>query len=337
MLDVIHWAIFTIENNSKININKRINMNNFKKIGLSALAGSLVAFSVNAAEMSVSGAAGFSLTSTGETTASAFGQNDSVTISGSGETDGGLSITASFELDGDDSMDDRSFTVGSDTIGTFTFSGHGGSSVMGGWDDVVPHAYEEPWAMTAEAADDVVNGISGTNLMRYDSPVVSGASVHVAYQDAAQTATASTYTDFGIKVSPEMVEGLELGYAEGSYDTTATLSTDESTMYVKYTMGSVSVGYQTSEINAGTAATTDETVSASISYAVSDDISISYGTHTVDFGDVATDQESSGFSASYTMGGMTLKGYMNSADNVAGATAATADRESYELSLSFAF
>jgi outer membrane protein OmpU len=315
-------------------------MNNFKKIGLSALAGSLVAFSVNAAEMSVSGAAGFSLTSTGETTASAFGQNDSVTISGSGETDGGLSITASFELDGDDSMDDRSMSVGSDEMGTFTFSGHGGSSVMGSWDDVVPHAYEEPWALTAEASDDVVNGVGGNNLMRWDSPSISGASVHVAYQDAAQTtgpATASTYTDFGIKVSPEMVDGLELGYAEGSYDTSATLSTDESTMYVKYTFGSISVGYQTSEINAGTSATTDETVGMGISYAVSDDFSISYGTHSVDYGDLTSDQESTGFSASYTMGGMTIAGAVNSTDNVGGSTTAANDKDSYELNLSFAF
>jgi outer membrane protein OmpU len=315
-------------------------MNNFKKIGLSALAGSLVAFSVNAAEMSVSGAAGFSLTSTGETTASAFGQNDSVTISGSGETDGGLSITASFELDGDDSMDDRSMSVGSDEMGTFTFSGHGGSSVMGSWDDVVPHAYEEPWALTAEASDDVVNGVGGNNLMRWDSPSISGASVHVAYQDAAQTtgpATASTYADFGIKISPEMVDGLELGYAEGSYDTSATLSTDESTMYVKYTFGSISVGYQTSEINAGTSATTDETVGMGISYAVSDDFSISYGTHSVDYGDLTSDQESTGFSASYTMGGMTIAGAVNSTDNVGGSTTAANDKDSYELNLSFAF
>jgi len=315
-------------------------MNNFKKIGLSALAGSLVAFSVNAAEMSVTGSAGFSLTSTADTTASAFGQNDSVTISGSGETDGGLTVSASFELDGATSMDDRSMKVGSDTMGTFTFSGSGGSSVMGGWDDVVPHAYEEPWAMTAEAADDVVNGISGTNLMRWDSPAFSGASVHVAYQDAAQTtgpATASTYTDFGIKISPEMVDGLELGYAEGSYDTSATVSVDESTMYVKYTMGAISVGYQTSEIDAGTSATTDETVGMGISYAVSDDFSISYGSHTVDYGDLTTDQESTGFSASYTMGGMTIAGAINSTDNVAGSTTAANDKDSYELNLSFAF
>ena len=102
-------------------------------------------------------------------------------------------------------------------------------------------------------------------------------------------------------------------------------------------MGSVSVGYQQSEINAGTAATTDETVSMSISYAVSDDLSISYGTHTVDFGDVATDQESSGFSASYTMGGMTIAGAVNSTDNVGGSTTAANDKDSYEFNQSFAF
>ena len=315
-------------------------MNNFKKIGLSALAGSLVAFSVNAAEMSVTGSAGFSLTSTADTTASAFGQNDSVIISGSGETDGGLTVSASFELDGGTSMDDRSFSVGSDSIGTFSFHGSGGSSVMGGVDDVTPHAYEEPWALTAEAADDKVDGISGTNLLRYDSPTISGVTVAFAYQDAAQAAvTASTYFDMGISYSPEMVDGLTIGYAEGSYDTSATLSTDESTMYVTYTVGALSAGYQESEEDAGTAATTDETTSIGISYAVTDDFSVSYGTHTVDYGStsITLDQESSGFSASYTMGGMTIGGAVNSTDNVGGSTTAANDKESYELNLSFAF
>ena len=313
-------------------------MNNFKKIGLSALAGSLVAFSVNAGEMTVTGSAGMTLGQVDETAAAGFAQSDSLTFTGSGETDGGLNVSVSFEIDGDDNgFDDRSFSVGNDSIGTFSFHGSGGSSVMGGWDDLTPSAYEEVWTGTTGAADDVVNGVSGTNLIRYDSPSISGVTVAVAYQDAEQDTTASTYTDFGIQIKPEMVEGLTLGYAEGSYDTSATLSTDESTMYALYTMGAVSVGYQASEIDAGTAATTDETVSMSISYAVSDDISISYGTHTVDFGDVGTDQESSGFSASYTTGGMTIAAYMNSADNVAGSTLATADRASYELSLSFAF
>ena len=318
-------------------------MNNFKKIGLSALAGSLVAFSVNAAEMSVTGSAGMSLTSTDDTTASAFGQNDSVIISGSGETDGGLTVSASFELDGGTSMDDRSFSVGSDSIGTFSFHGSGGSSVMGGWDDVTPHAYEEVWALTAEAADDKVDGISGTNLMRWDSPVYSGVQIAVAYQDAEQTTagavTESTYLDMGISYSPEMVDGLTIGYAEGSYDTSATLSTDETTMYVTYTVGALSVGYQESEEDAGTAATTDETTSIGISYAVTDDFSVSYGTHTVDYGStsITLDQESSGFSASYTMGGMTIAGAINSTDNVAGGATSADDKDSYEFNLSFAF
>ena len=320
-------------------------MNNLKKIGLSALAGSLVAFSVNAAEMTVTGSAGFSLTSTADNTASAFGQNDSVIISGSGETDGGLTVSVSFELDGGTSMDDRSFSVGSDTLGTFSFHGSGGSSVMGGWDDVTPHAHEEVWDITANADEDRVDGISGTNLMRWDSPVYSGVQIAVAYQDAAQAvgtsspATASTYTDFGISYSPEMVSGLTLGYAEGSYDTSATLSSDETTMYVKYTIGALSVGYQESEEDAGTAATTDETTSIGISYAVTDDFSVSYGTHTVDYGDTAVtlDQESSGFSASYTMGGMTIGAAVNSTDNIAGSAVAANDRDSYELNLSFAF
>jgi len=313
-------------------------MNNFKKIGLTALAGSLVAFSVNAGEMSVSGSASVSLSQADETAAAGYSQGDSLTFSGSGETDGGLTVSVSFEVDGDNAgFDDRSFSVASDTIGTVTFSGSGGSSVMGSNDDRTPSAYEEVWTGTTGASADVVGGIGGTNLIRYDSPSISGVTVSLAHQAAEQTATASTYTDYGVEIKPEMVEGLTLGYAEGSYDTSATLSTDESTMYALYTMGGASVGYQTSEINAGTADTTDETVSMSISYAVSENISISYGTHTVDFGDIATDQESSGFSASYTMGGMTVSGYMNNTDNVAGSTLATADRESYELNLAFAF
>ena len=41
-------------------------MNNLKKVGLSALAGSLVAFSANAGEMTVSGSASLSMSSSNE-------------------------------------------------------------------------------------------------------------------------------------------------------------------------------------------------------------------------------------------------------------------------------
>ncbi len=50
-------------------------MNNFKKIGLTALAGSLVAVSANAIEMSVSGNTSVSYTSASTATAAAGGHH----------------------------------------------------------------------------------------------------------------------------------------------------------------------------------------------------------------------------------------------------------------------
>ena len=65
-------------------------MNNLKKIGLSALAGSLVAFSANAVEMSVSGTAEITYATlkgdgtAGITTGSPWGSNTSLAFTGSG-------------------------------------------------------------------------------------------------------------------------------------------------------------------------------------------------------------------------------------------------------------
>ena len=68
-------------------------MNNLKKIGLSALAGSLVSFSAGAAEMSVSGGGAiyFDDTHRGKSTkGNGFYMGDSLNFSASGETDNGI-------------------------------------------------------------------------------------------------------------------------------------------------------------------------------------------------------------------------------------------------------
>ena len=91
----------------------------------------------------------------------------------------------------------------------------------------------------------------------------------------------------GIQIAPEMVDGLTIGYATGEYDESATvLGVDVSTMWVKYVYGSITVGYQESEDDGPTSATTDESKSMAISYAVSDDFSVSYGKHEYDDGDL---------------------------------------------------
>ena len=63
-------------------------MTNLKKVGLSALAGSLVAFSANAVDMSVSGTAEVTYTTNGGTssvTGNPWGSNTSIKFSGSGD------------------------------------------------------------------------------------------------------------------------------------------------------------------------------------------------------------------------------------------------------------
>jgi outer membrane protein OmpU len=322
-------------------------MNNFKKIGLSALAGSLVAVSAQAADVSLSGGASVAFTSAFDGDKTGYYMNDSITATISGETDSGLTITTSLEMDGgangSSSFDNRSLKIASDEMGTITFAGHGGDSVIGGWDDVMPTAYEEVFALTKNQTDALVGagniviaGASGDNLWRYDSPSFSGASIHAAFQSAnATSGRVSSYSDIGIQIAPEMIEGLSAGYAVGEYDEDATTAIDVSTMWVKYAYGSFTAGYQVSENDGPTAATTDDSDSWAVSYAVSDDFSVSYGQHEYEAGTDTDIQESSGFSASYTSGGVSVSAAFNSTDNIR--NEATDDEDSYEIAFSFAF
>ena len=118
---------------------------NIKKIGVSALAGSLMAFSANALEMSVSGGASITFSDYGaDVTNNSWSMGDGITLTATGETDGGLTITTTHVLDGGIN-DDMTVAISTDGMGTITFAGLGGSSALGAVDDVMPTAYEEPW------------------------------------------------------------------------------------------------------------------------------------------------------------------------------------------------
>ena len=302
------------------------------------------------AEVTLSGGASVTFTSTHDSDKTGYGMADSITAKYSGETDGGLTVTTSLELDGganaNSSFDSRSITIASEDMGTVTFSGHGGDTVMSGFDDMMPTAYEEVFAITKNKSDAatgagnlVIAGQTANNTWRYDSPTVSGAQFSVAYISADTGTTAgriSSYSDMGIKISPEAVEGLTLGYATGEYDkSSTTLGLDHTTMFATYAYGSLTVGYQDSEIDGPTAAASDESTSWAVSYAVSDDFSVSYGQHEYEQGTDTDTQESSGFSASYTMGGTSIKAAFNSTDNIR--AAASNDEDSFEIAVSFAF
>ena len=323
-------------------------MNKLTKIGLSALAGSLVAVSAHAGALSVSGGASLTMAdsdvdNTQATTAegNTWTMGDSLTFTGGGEMDNGLSIAVSYEVDNDetdagDVMDSYSMTLSSDDMGSLTFSGHGGSSAMSAIDDKTPNAYEESWDGVAEADEEtLIGGTSADNMFTYKSPDIGGAVVTIGYVPGgdAKTTTGS-YMDFAVAISPEAVEGLTIGFGMGESEETAGSTVDEQAAYVLYSYGSFTLGYQMNEAD-GPASTDDVEFSAfGVSYAVTDEISIAYNQSTSDLASASNDQEASGISASYTSGGMTVAGMMNSVDNV---SHQTDDAEGYELNFSFAF
>ena len=303
-------------------------MNNIKKIGLTALAGSLIASSVNAAEMSAS--AGASLTWTGgnpESDGNALTMGDSVTFSGSGTMDNGVTVSVSYELD-NDVMDDFSMSLGlGDGAGTLSFHGSGGAGGLSAYDDVMPTAYAEVWDNTDADDNGVVGTMKSTNNVVYTNSVGDiGISA-----EWSKNAAGDLGSDSSAVVTYSGIEGFEIGAGVGSDGGVS----DQDTQYIKYTMGGITIGYQKSEIDFDASGTSDEERDhVAVSLAVNENLSISAGQSDVSMG-TATDEESQGISFSYTMGSMSFGGAMNSTDNVAG-TSGTND-EVTELNVAFSF
>jgi outer membrane protein OmpU len=329
-------------------------MNKLKKIGLTALAGSLVATSVFAGEMAVTGNA--SVTFAGQDKSSkgnGWTMSDEITFAGSGELDNGFVLAVSMQLDNNaaaaagNNMDNRSLSLDMAEAGKITFYGHGADSALSAVDDVMPRAGgNEAWdtlgAPGGTAKFGSIGGHTVNNMMHYaNSSMIEGVSLNASYAPSEATtggaAGSEGTTSFAIAYTG--VEGLTLGYAIDENGALGTAAIDYDTMYIKYAMGAVTVGYQKSESDGSltSLANDDEFQAYGISYAVSEDLSVSYEQSKYDDGVQTTDQENTLFGASYTMGSMSLSMSMVSMDNVGGSTAADNDTSGYEVGLSFAF
>ena len=321
---------------------------NIKKIGLSALAGSLVAFSANAGEMSVAGSASLNMEHTNGGFGNAgktFSMGNQLTFSGSGELDNGLNVSLSFILDqGDDKstvvtsanaarqanspFDSHSVTVSSDALGSLTFNGEGGGSATSALDTTAAGDIWDAFDGTGDITPTAVG--TGNNMFNYTLPsIADGVAVKVSYKptgSAAQSAVGYSATYTG-------VEGLSVSYGagDGTNDTT-----DATAMKASYAYGPVTVAWSNYEYDASGTTADNETSSFKLSYTVSDEISISYGEETIEEG-TSADVETKRISASYTAGGMTITATTDEIENSAGSTGATEDRERWALSASFAF
>ena len=325
---------------------------NIKKIGLTALAASLVSVSAHAGAVSVAGGASMNMEGySGENldAGTTFSMGNQLTFTGSGELDNGMTVTISYVLDqNDDStaasaaytggpFDSHSVKVSSDTLGTLTLAGEGGSSAATSIDGTAAGDIWDTFdgsrgAVTAVAVSDSGTGDNG---LFYNLPsLMDGLDVFASYQPQGSgresaTGYGATYTGF---------DGLTLSYATtDEAGTTIALSGDQTVYKVSYVYGPITATISESEFDVGTGTSDQTTGSFALSYTISDEISVTYGEETIEKGGSTTDAEYSSISASYTAGGMTISAALKEAENVAHGTATNQDFEYFSLGASFAF
>jgi len=327
---------------------------NMKKIGMTALAASLVSVSANAAELTATGGASINAGhySSGKDLnyGKSFTMGNSVVLSGSGETENGINVSVSFEMDqgtannSDKGFDNHSVTVGNDMLGTLVFSGHGGNSTTTAMNTT---AAGDIWdtlngALTTSNAPTGVaikEASAGNNSFFYTAPeLMDGVAITLSYNPHNTTETDSKGA-VGYGISYSGVEGLTLSYAAASIATHATGTDGDNTAFsAEYAYGPVTVGYSMNEHDVGTVGNDQDLTSYSVSYTVSENLSVSYGTEEISSG-TANDQDAeyTKISASYTTGGVTLSASFQEAENIAHGTGTEEDQDFYGLGASFAF
>ena len=313
-------------------------MNKMKKIGLTALAASLV--SVSAQAVDISGGSSLSYNGGNDgVQGNPWSMNDSLTFSWGGELDNGMTVDMSFLLDNSDGaasqiFDNRTLAIGMGDAGTLTFWGQAGSGVVGSFDDRTPNAYEESW----NSADSPNQGHSASNMFYYTN-TLDAVTLHASFTPAGTSAYDAS-TELGVVVTA--IDNLEIYGAVGT-DNGSSSEVDNTIMGAKFTMGGATIGVQSNEADSAAANGDEDFQAWSISYAVSEDMSISYGQSKIKYETASQeDQDATGISASYTMGSMTLAGVLNDITNqptaVTGATNTNdAANEQFEINLSFAF
>ena len=255
-------------------------MNNFKKIGLTALAGSLVAVSAHAGELSVSGGVNITLKHGNAAAASnnsgrGIGTDKDVAFTGGGELDNGTTFSVTTATN--DSQTDLTsgyITISTPSFGSFLMGNHSGAAHMF-YDEEVPQAYEQISDISPLVTTNKVGDFMDNNHITYTAPTLDlgGAQItaHLGYaSDANDTETGDGGTpgegtygsgqEAGITVA---YEGLKLGVygAERENDTPAAAGADavrdefNGVWYAKYSMGPVSIGYSESYVDSGVSET----------------------------------------------------------------------------------
>ncbi len=291
-------------------------MNNIKKIGLTALAGSLVTLgSAQAGDISVSGSINATLKygKGGGNTSRSIGTDRDVTFSGGGELDNGTTFSVSTLLTDAMAVSSSATVITTPSLGSFTMGASTGSASYK-YDEEVPQAYEQLSDGHQNTANLVGNFMDNNHIL-YTSPTFefagAGITLDLGYSpqasdvdqvgDGGQMTYSETYgsgTEAGVTIT---YEGLKIGAYGAERENTkpdmagSDVDRDEfnGVWYAKYSMGPVSIGYSESYLDAGLSGAivtvnTPKTVRTSngifegnqlsIAFNVNENMSISYTT-----------------------------------------------------------
>jgi outer membrane protein OmpU len=330
-------------------------MNNFKKVGLTALAGSLAAISAHAAEMTVSGASVLTYTDkdADEVTGNPFGMKTNLGFTASGEVNGYNVSYMQTSADQFAGMSSARLSVDMGDMGTLAFD-QGSGSGLATIDDKTPTAAEEIWdGLDAKGHGGLVGTAGNTGVFNYiqtyngvklnaavrkgSGTASSDGGVSGAGGNAYDVAVTGTGDDYGVA---GLAWGVGFGLADkGQAKDTWDNDTEHMTVFANYSISNFTIGAQVSNIDNGKKGSTDQYTEAwGIAFNVNDDLSISYGQRDIENQKASSThvtEEGSGVAVAYTMGSMKIAGNMNQAKNNQGTKGST-DKMT-EIAVSFAF
>ena len=332
-------------------------MNNFKKVGFTALAGSLAMASANAAEMSVSGATLLTYTSEDgtEVTGNPFGMKTNLAFSASGDVNGYTVSYLQVSKDQFAGMSSARLSVDMGDMGLIAFD-QGSGSGLANIDDKTPTAAEEIWDGLDTTTSGRVGTAGSTGVFNYVNSF-SGVTLDAAIRAGSGTANSDGSSsgdgegsawDFALTTDGSMlgIDGLAIGagYGEAEAGTTASTAGDNGdttnlTGFVNYSIGPVTLGYQKStEDTGGNGGVSEYSDRWGVAFNINENLSVSYGEAETEFanaGSAHVTEDLEGIAIAYTMGSMKIAGNKNEGSNMGG-TAGSNDSMT-EIALSFAF
>ena len=332
-------------------------MDNLKKVGLTALAGSLAAVSANAAEMSVSGATLLTYTSedTTEVTGNPFGMKTNLGFTASGDVNGMTVSYMQTSVDQFAGMSSARLSIDMGDMGVIAFD-QGSGSGLATIDDKTPTAAEEIWdGLDGTTVGGLVGAAGSSGVFNYVKSY-AGVTLNAAARrgsgtnnsDGSSSGAGQSAWDFALTGSGDTfgVDGLAwgVGYGEAENGTVSTGVTDDGddehyTVFANYSFGMVTAGYQISSIDKGAAGSTSEEVDQwGVAININDDLSVSYGEREVEYAKasaVHVTEDGEGIAVAYTMGSMKIAGNRNEVVHNNGTL--NSNDEMTEIALSFAF